>query len=224
MAQSKLSTSIIEKQSSRPVNPGRMSGGIIGANPVEQKDRMVNSSIHSKTESDLADMLGELFPDITVDIGLSKRWDRVCVTFRWGGFAGLLPEERFHRLVGVIPEDFRTKKMIGFIWLELEPQETIDSFMKQPRSEDIGNRELEIDASLRRVGFYGALQKTMSAKRNKGCPGDFSLSQQILVKVKCNDQQIIDARLLFIRFGAYCDCQVLQSVEPAFSKRHAAAG
>lgn len=224
MAQTKLSTSIIESKSSKSVKPGRISSGLSGGDSRKHNDRIVESKKYNKIEAELAVLLVEHFPGMDVDICHSDRWDRMCVTFRWVGFTGLLPEERFHRLVGAISKDFRSKKITGFVWLELAPDESVNSFLKQPRSEDIGNRELEIDTSLRRAGFFEALQKTMSAERNKGCPGDFSLSKKMLVKTKCNTQQIIDAKLLFIRYGAYCDCQVLQSVEPVFSKRHAATG
>ncbi len=224
MAHNKLSTTIMSGQSSKSEIPGRISAGIIGSKSSGQNDRIVESNKYRKIEAELAVILVEHFPGMDVDISHSDRWDRMCVTFRWAGFVGLLPEERFHRLVGVISEDFRTQKMAGFVWLELAPDESVESFLKQPRSEDVENRELEIDASLRHTGFYEALQKTMSAKRNQGCPGDFSFSQQSLIQARCNAQQITEARLLFIRHGAYCDCQVLQSVEPAFSKRHAPTG
>lgn len=224
MAQNKLSTLVIEKQSSKPVIQSKISDDLIGSNPPEMNDGIVKSSKYSKIEAELTAMLEEPFPSLSVEISHSKRWDRMCATFHWDGFADLLPEERFHRLVGVIPENFRIEKMAGFVWLELEPGESVDSFLNQPRSEDVEHRELEIDASLRRAGFFDVLEKLISARRNKGCPGDFSLSRQALVNSKCGTKQITDAKLLFIRHGAYCDCQVLQSVEPAFSKRHAATG
>lgn len=189
----------------------------------ENHQQMIKSVKYQQLESDLMSMLGS-FPGLTIEVGHSPRWKRMCVTFIWDGFDGLLPEERFHRLVNVIPEDFRNSHLAGFVWLELTPNETVEAFLKLPRSEDIGNHELEIDASLRRVGFFELLRDSMGSQLRRSCPGDFSLSAKIMSAVNFTTQQAINAKLLFIRYGAYCDCQVLQSVNPAVAKHHAVAG
>ena len=44
----------------------------------------------------------------------------------------------------VIPTDFREQKMAGFVWLELAQGESVEEFLKLPRSEDIADREAEI--------------------------------------------------------------------------------
>ena len=72
-----------------------------------------------RLEEDLVDMLEEPFPGMAVAVAYSRRWNRKCATFCWSGFSGLLPEERFHRLVGVIPEEFRKSRMAGLVWLEM---------------------------------------------------------------------------------------------------------
>ena len=75
-------------------------------------------------EAQLASLLADPFPGMTLEVGRSERWNRTCVTFRWAGFAKLLPEERFHRLTKAIPEGFRESRMRGFVWLELAPDDS----------------------------------------------------------------------------------------------------
>ena len=58
-----------------------------------------------RREAELAELVASAFPGMTVEVGHGSRWKRMCVMFRWAGFANLLPEERFHRLVSVIPQD-----------------------------------------------------------------------------------------------------------------------
>lgn len=171
-----------------------------------------------KLEMDLVALLARSFPGMTVEARHSKRWDRMCLTFRWAGFAGLLPEERFRRLLGVISESFREERLSGCVWLELAQGETIDQFLKMPRSEDIADREQAIFAELQDRGFFDALRRALKPTPTKACQGDFSSTGSALSKGRSTDKVTQDAKLLFIRHGAYCDCQVLAEVEPALSK------
>ncbi|MCH9003477.1 MAG: hypothetical protein IIC02_12975 [Planctomycetes bacterium] len=171
-----------------------------------------------KLEMDLVALLARSFPGMTVEARHSKRWDRMCLTFRWSGFAGLLPEERFQRLLGVISESFRDERLSGCVWLELAQGETIDQFLKMPRSEDVADREQAIFADLQERGFFDALRQAMKPTPTKACKGDFSRTGGALSKGRSADKVTQDAKLLFIRHGAYCDCQVLGEVEPALSK------
>ncbi|UCE58194.1 MAG: hypothetical protein JSU63_12210 [Phycisphaerales bacterium] len=169
---------------------------------------------------ELLEMLEEDFAGITVKAGYSKRWDRRCVTFRWAGFEGLLPEERFQRLATYIPEDFRKETLSGFVWLELTPDETIDTFLKLPRSEDVADKEGKITGDLYEASFFEALAESLGPKPQEGCPGDFSLSHSVLEGKGFSPRRIHEAKLVFIRHGAYCDCQVLQSVRSALRELH----
>ena len=170
------------------------------------------SQRNTKLEAELRAMLGKKFPGVEISFGPSDRWKRNCVTFRWKGFADLLPEERFQRLATEISEEFREAKMKGCVWLELAPDETVDQFLKLPRSEDVAGREPRVAAELERVEFFAAMKKAMGANPKKKCGGDFSLSMRILDDKKLSTTMARDAKLLFIRHGAYCDCQVLESV------------
>jgi hypothetical protein len=173
--------------------------------------------------SELETMLAPVFGAITVEVEHSERWDRMCVTFRWAGFESLLPEERFHRLAQVIPAGFRESRLRGFVWLELGPSETVDAYLRLPRSEDVAKREKAICSQLARLRFFKALSESLGANPLERCPGDFSRTLCLLAAFGSTSSDIQDARLLFIRHGAFCDCQVLESVEPAVRRLLAGA-
>jgi len=175
-----------------------------------------------KLETELRAMLGEHFDDLEVTVEKNPRWNRMSATFVWDGFAGLLPEERFQRLAAVIPEEFRATHLAGFVWLELSPGESVDAFLKRPRSEDVEPREAQVYNGLTRAGFFEELSKSLGRSPKKKCQGDFSTTVEILRAKKYSASKLQDARLLFIRYGAYCDCQALESVAPELAERHAA--
>jgi hypothetical protein len=168
---------------------------------------------------DLAEMLRGTYPDIEVTVEHSTRWGRMSASFRCAAFEGLLPEERYERLLRIIPEEFRTSRMGGFVWLELAPGETIDGFLKLPRSEDVGPRERDIYADLSAVGFFDKLRKAMGRDATKSCKGDLSATTTVLT---ATPDRLQDAKLLFIRHGAYCDCQALLTVATELEKTYAA--
>ena len=157
-------------------------------------------------------MLAPHYAGMEVAVEHSRRWERTCVTFRWDGFADLLPEERFERLVRVIPEEFRRDKLGGFVWLELVPGEDIDVFLKLPRSDDIADREEEIYSGLEEAGILEALKDALGPTPSKACQGEFGELGVVLATKKFSKDRINDAKLLFIRNCAYCDCQALLTV------------
>ncbi len=170
---------------------------------------------------ELTTMLAPRFVDITVSAGMSDRWDRPCVVFQWSGFAVLLPEERYHRLVQAIPAEFRESRLAGFIWLELTPDETVDAFLKLPRCEDISDQEASIFGRLAGAKFFDQLAASLGKAPTVRCQGDFSDTDKILSAAGPSHAR--DAKLLFIRHGVYCDCQVLQTVQPELAKLFAGA-
>jgi hypothetical protein len=181
---------------------------------------MATQQADKTLEKQLAKMIAKPFDDMTVVVKHSDRWDRMCVTFTWKGFAGLLTEERFQRLTAVIPDDFRKKHMKGFVWLELTPGEKIDDALKSPRSEDIAEREGEIYAPLEKINFFDALTQALDGDPLKNCPGDFSKTASVLKKKKYTAKKIVEAKLVFIRRGAYCDCQVITTIRSELQKAH----
>jgi hypothetical protein len=168
----------------------------------------------------LAALLFEAFPGIEIEAGFADRWQRPCVSFLWKGFAGLLPEERFQRLTTAIPEAVRKVRLAGFVWVELAPGERLDEVLALPRSEDVAKREPEIIKRLQRSGFFDSLARRLGKNPQKACPGDFSHTAAVLGENGPAAERIRDAKLVFIRHGAFCDCQVIQTVGPRLTATH----
>ena len=176
-----------------------------------------------KIQTELELLLAEHLPGIEVVVEHSKRWQRMCVTFRWSGFAGLLPEERFERLSRLIPAEYRDGKLAGFVWLELAPDEEADDLLGLPRSEDVADRESDIYTKLTNLDFFDALARALGAAPQKSCTGGFSEVAAILSAKEFSKEGITDSKLVFIRHGAYCDCQVLLTVRAELAGMYAKA-
>lgn len=184
---------------------------------------MVTQTRDEKLESELAAMLVSSFDGLAVEVAHSDRWNRMCVTFRWPGFTQLLPEERFHRLAQRIPTNFRESRLKGFVWLELAPGEAIETYLRLPRSEDVAQREKAICRGLTQIHFFELLADALRPDPADRCPSDFSTTSAILSKMGLPSSKIQDAKLVFIRHGAFCDCQVLETVQLAVRKLLAGA-
>ncbi|MCH7704665.1 MAG: hypothetical protein IIB61_06105 [Planctomycetes bacterium] len=185
---------------------------------------MITSVNCDKLAREILDIVTSALPGVTVEIAESARWDRMCVTFRWAGFSGMLPEERFRHLVQLIPEQVRDRDLAGFVWLELEPDQTVGAYLDLPRSDDIAGREEGIYSSLKEAGFFKALGKKLGGSPQDACGGDFAASAEVLGSRRFSKTKTREAKLLFIKHGAYCDCQILLSVRPALEKDFPDAG
>lgn len=173
-------------------------------------------------ERQVTSLLAKAFPGLSVEIGHAARWDRTCIAFRWEGFGALLPEERFHRLVSAIPDEFRESQLAALVWVELAPGETVDDVLKLPRSEDVAGREADIGRALTHNGFFATLVDRLGRSPKRNCPGDFSHTAAVLSDMGKSPERIRDSKLVFIRHGAFCDCQVIETVQPALTKQYAA--
>lgn len=171
----------------------------------------------------LQSIIQDRFPGMSVEIGHSKRWDRPCVTFTSSIFDGLLPEERFHRLVGVIPGEVREGDLAGFVWLELAEGESLDEFLKHPRSEDVASREKDVYGTLARAGLFESLSDALGSSPEKHCKGDFSEMTRLLEMAGLDQREVRDAKLLMIRHHAFCDCQVLLTAQTRLAQLFADA-
>ena len=184
---------------------------------------MTGRNRDGELEAELQAILAPAFPGMTIDVSHSRRWDRMCATFQWAGFTDLLPEERFHRLVRAIPVDFRESRMAGLVWVELAPDENLEAFLRWPRSEDVADREGDILARLAEVKFFPSLSNAMEPSPEKKCGGGFEQVEAILTSQEYSSTDLRDAKLVFIRHGTYCDCQVLVSVPSELAKLHVGA-
>ena len=176
---------------------------------------MATKTADTQLADDIRTLLRDPFPGIEVKVAFSNRWRRMCVTFTWAGFDDMLPEERFHRLVQCIPDDFRRTRMADFAWLELSPDEMISDFLKLPRSEDLTDQqEKSIVETLHNEGFFTALESAMQPNPQEACAGGLTLSTSLLTQKGADTGRVHQVKLAFIKQGVYCDCQVLASIRP----------
>ena len=170
---------------------------------------MPKKNPYTELQAKLTRLLAEKFPGITIEVGRSEQWDRTALTFRWEGFDGLLPEERFHRLFHSIPEDVYEKHLQGCVWHELGGRESIEQFLKLPRSEDVRDREPRVIRKLTGIRFFEALAEALGEEPTSRCGGDFSTVRRILAAKKLSKPALRDALLVLMRNGAFCDCEAL---------------
>ncbi len=184
---------------------------------------MAGKNNDNDLQQELAALVETKFPGMTVDVGHSARWDRPCVTFSWDGFANLLPEERYHRLATVIPERVRTERLQGYVWLELAADESVDDFLKQPRSEDVASKQRAVYRKLIDTGFFDALSKAAGPSPDTSCRGDFRVTNDTFANKKFSGKAAREAKLVFILHGVYCDCQVLLTAQTALAEANIGA-
>ncbi len=202
-------------QADRPGSRPRLPGSVPRGTEEERGKRggatptMSKKNPHQRLQAKLARLLSEKFPGITIEVGHSARWDRTALTFRWGGFDDLLPEERFHRLFHSVPEDFYEEHLYGCVWLELGEGESVDDFLKLPRSEDVQDKEPRVIEGLAKVRFFEALATELGEEPTARCGGDFTVVRRVLTAAKLKNSALRDALLVLMRNGAFCDCEAL---------------
>lgn len=169
----------------------------------------IRTPIAGNLRTDLVKLLAEVFVGIEITIGHSKRWNRPFIEFRCEGFSGLLPEERFRRLMGVIPATFYEDRMRGQVCLELAPGEDLEEFLALPRSDDVVDEEPTIARRLLNTGFFDQLEDRLEPSPMDACQGGLILSRSLLQEAGWSAMSVERACLVLIRQRSFCDCEVL---------------
>ncbi len=180
---------------------------------------MPQNKSHAQLAKDLKSFVGDACPGVTVEVDHATRWQRTCFTFRWEGFAGLLLEERFRLVAKLIPPDYFERHCRGVVWLELTPDESVDDYLAQPRSEDVDDRLPEIWRQLADRSFFTALEDELVRVPFSRCPDDFTYTKRVMDAKKVSPDLRRDALLAFMRQTAYTDWEVLRKVRPLVEKQ-----
>lgn len=175
---------------------------------------MSPQSDHAQIEQQLHKLLDAHCPDIHIHVAVSPRWNRLCLEFRWNRFTGLLPEERFRLLAKHVPPEFITRNCADAVWVELTPDESIDDYLKLPRSEDVAGRAKAILQDLTERDFFAALEDELVRVPPADCPDDFTISKRVLAAKNASPAEVRDACLVFMHHRAYNDWEVLREVRP----------
>lgn len=170
---------------------------------------MLATATNADLRVDLLELLAKTCPEIDVTLAHSERWHRSCIEFRWDGFAGLLPEERFRRIMGALPDHFYEQRMRGYVCLELAPGEDLEAFLALPRSADIVQDEPRIARRLFKANFFGQLATLLGESPMDACPGSLQGCRQLLRSLRFSATQVERACLVLIRHRSFCDCEVL---------------
>lgn len=174
----------------------------------------MSKKTHAQLKKDLLSYVGEHCDGVELDVDVSPRWDRLCFTFRWEGFDDLLLEERFRKVARLVPGDYFEKHCQGAVWLELTPGESIDEYLKQPRSEDVDADLPDIWRRLGEIEFFSRLEDEMVRIPPKDCPDDMSVSKRVLRASNLSEDDVRRCCLAFIRQDVYTDWEVLKAVRP----------
>ena len=168
---------------------------------------------------DLIALLGKTCPGIDISIRHSDRWNRSAIEFRWEGFAGLLPEERFRRIMGALPDHFYETRMQGLVCLELVPGEELEAYLALPRSEDVVQDEPRLARRLLKANFFDKLEAKLGPSPMDACSGGLQGTRQLLGSLRFSAVQVERACLVLIRHRSYCDCEVLMRARPELVER-----
>ena len=179
---------------------------------------MVSAKKRQSLGEKLLEALEPHLPGIEVEVDRSQRWQRMTVTFRHRKFAALLPEQRFRTVLQLLPAELYEKDLRGAVWFELAPGETPEDVTQARRSQDVAEAEPRIADRLRKVAFFEALSRALGESPIEACTGDFAVSRRVLSDNGIVGEQQRDACLVFIRQGAYCDCEVLLTAGPALTR------
>lgn len=189
--------------------------------PVKRKRAMTKPG---DLRSVLRAHLAEACPGIEIRDGLRERWNRPVIEFRWDGFAGLLPEERFRLIMGSLPEGFYEEQMRGCVCVELAPGEDMEAYLALPRSEDVTADEPGIARRLIRVGFFAELEAALGGSPLDACSGSLQHTRRLLRSLGFAKRQVERACLVFIGHRSFCDCEVLGRARRVLSAAGATAG
>lgn len=176
---------------------------------------MIRKKDYKKIEKALADFLSGRFRDLAVQIGEGIHYRGVNVVLTSPDFDGLLPEQRFHHVVQCIPPEFYENNLrSGLVWFELTPDERGTDLMKMPRSEDVAEKEAEIDRRLDAWRFYDRFERAVASGADGPSRHDFVTARRILEEAGASRPEELEARLLFIRRGAASDADLVTVVMP----------
>jgi hypothetical protein len=168
-------------------------------------------------ETELLSLLRTAYPAIEVRIA---PWDqdrtRVAIRFVEPSFAGLYVQERYHRLVHLIPRSFFDQELTNTVWFELAPGERAEE-LRYPDEELI--REITpavLGVLAQRHAFEGLDDLLCPADPRavpSTCAGGFQHMRRILAERGFSEDDLFDILHVLMEQGAFCDCEILTNVE-----------
>lgn len=169
---------------------------------------------HAAIAADLLKSVSGACPGIKVAVEQSARWKRPCLTFRWSGFDGLLPEERFAVVARLIPPDYVEAHCKSAVWVELGSAETLEQYLALPRSEDVAKQANDVLAELAATNFFAVLEDEMVRIPPNQTACGLTVTRRILKSRGLTDKRVQTICLVLIGAGGFNDWSVLREVRP----------
>jgi hypothetical protein len=174
----------------------------------------------SELEETLYEFIKPSYPDIKIEV--VDNTDNIrCLYFIDEKFKGLYPQQRYHYLIHLIPEDFYKQNLENTTWFELAPDENPDELHYHDQETIEAIKETILTILKNKVNFVTLLDNEFVTETVK-CFGDFRHSKKILSDLNFSDEDQFDIFHVLMDEGAYCDCEILYNVfrESEFSKKY----
>lgn len=157
--------------------------------------------------------LDHAYPGIEIRIEAdAEDPSRTAVSFRHERFSTLYPQQRYHYLIHLVPQDFIDQHLAGTVWLELAPGESPQD-LRYPDPDLIEEIAPDVLLVLQRSGFLRALDLAFCPRlpfvRPARCHGDFRVSKSLLPKHGFKPDEFFDVFHVLMARGGYCDCEIL---------------
>ena len=178
---------------------------------MSKDDRLAN------IEAELQQFVRAAYPAMVVRAEYwSQDPSRIALYFIDEQFKGLYPQQRYHYLVHLIPEDYLSD-LADSVWFELTPGENPEA-IEYPDEELIAEIKPDVLGTLQKSGFFIRLDELIRPKdgtsHGQECSGDFSHSKAVLKMCGLAESDWSDVFHVLMDEGAFCDCEVLYNVAP----------
>ncbi|CAN5355869.1 hypothetical protein BH11BAC5_BH11BAC5_06200 [soil metagenome] len=174
----------------------------------------------SELEASLYKFIKPKYPDVEIKVQNGDENIRQ-VFFTANLFKDLYPQQRYHYLSHLIPDDFFEENLVDTEWFELAPGENPDEldYHDDEILEEI--TEAVLGVLRHKVDFVSILDRRFM-KEDALCAGDFSHSKKILTKLDFPAEAQFDIFHVLMKKGGYCDCEILFNVfcESEYAKKY----
>jgi hypothetical protein len=171
---------------------------------------MVSTMTSKELQETLYKFITPTYSDIKIEV-IDAPDNRRQIYFVEEKFKNLFPQQRYHFLVHLIPDEFYKEHLAKSSWYELAPGENPEDLKFLDNETVEGIRDIILAVLKDRVNFVTKLDTLFSSESVK-CFGDFRHSKRILNELNFSDEEQFDIFHVLMHEGGYCDCEILYNV------------
>jgi hypothetical protein len=165
---------------------------------------------------ELLRVLRGTFPAIEVQVG---RWEpdpgRLALRFVEPSFAELYQQQRYHKLVHLIPRELFEREPSSAVWFELAPGEQPED-LRSADEELVEELAPAVLGVLAQQGAFQALDDLLCpadlGQPAEKCAGDFRNMRRIVEAHGHDAEAQFDIFHVLMARGGFCDCEILTNV------------